>query len=247
MAPILRGRLGGRRCQRVPDGRGTVDRRCATRWRSLDGLSLTAGVEALLTRIGDLPQWQIALAATWILLQACAVPSLPEEIVIVTMGMLVAQGRIDAPLALAAVLAGLLPANSAAVFLGSLARRRIGKAGWLGGLLSSPRVEAASAALRRHGPLLVVVTRFTPFVRGPVYLAAGLSGMGIGRFFALDAAAACVQVPLLLWVGSRLGDGASPSQAWGRIAWLSAGLVLAAGAVLLLGRTPLRPSRPGAR
>jgi membrane protein DedA with SNARE-associated domain len=193
-------------------------------------------VDDLLARISELPQWQIALAATWLLLQACVVPSVPEEIVTTTMGMLVAQARITAPLAAASVLAGLLPANSAAVFIGSLARRRIGHAGFLGRTLSSPRVAAASAALRRHGPLLVVVTRFVPFVRGPVYLATGLSGFGVGRFFLLDAAAACVQVPLLLWLGSRLGEGATASEAWIRIGWASAALVGAALGVLVARR-----------
>lgn len=193
-------------------------------------------MDDLLARISELPQWQIALAATWLLLQACVVPSVPEEIVTTTMGMLVAQGRITAPLALASVMAGLLPANSAAVFIGSLARRRIGHAGFLGRTLSSPRVAAASAALRRQGPLLVVVIRFVPFVRGPVYLATGLSGFGVGRFFLLDVAAACVQVPLLLWLGSRLGEGATASEAWIRIGWGSAALVGAALGVLVARR-----------
>lgn len=193
-------------------------------------------MDSLLARISELPQWQIALAATWLLLQACVVPSLPEEIVTTTMGMLVAQGRVTAPIAMVAVLAGLLPANSAAVFIGSLARRRIGHTGFLGRTLSSPRVAAASEALRRHGPLLVVVTRFVPFFRGPVYLATGLSGLGVARFFVLDAAAACVQVPLLLWLGSRLGEGATAPEAWARIGWASAGLVGAALAVVVTRR-----------
>ena len=193
-------------------------------------------MDDLLARISELPQWQVGLAATWILLQACVIPSVPEEIVTTTMGMLVAQGRVTAPLAMAAVLAGLLPANSAAVFIGTRARRRIGHAGFLGRTLSSPRVAAASDALRRHGPLLVVLTRFTPFIRGPVYLAAGLSGLGVRRFFVLDTAAACVQVPLLLWLGSRLGEGATMGEAWARIGWATAGLVCAALSVVVARR-----------
>ena len=41
-------------------------------------------------------------------LQACVLPSVPEEIVTTTLGMLAAQGRISPPLAFTAVLAGLL-------------------------------------------------------------------------------------------------------------------------------------------
>ncbi len=194
------------------------------------------GVEGLIERIGELPQWQIALAASWILLQACVLPSLPEEIVITTLGMLVAQGRISPPIAFAAVLLGLLPANSVAVFLGSLGRSRIGRAGRLGRLLASSEVTSALAAVRRHGPGLVLVTRFIPFVRGPIYLATGLSGLPVRRFFALDALAACVQVPLLLWIGSRLGRDATPQEAWTRIGWLSAGFVSLALLAFLVRR-----------
>jgi membrane protein DedA with SNARE-associated domain len=193
-------------------------------------------VEALLERIGELHQWQIAAAACWILLQACVLPSVPEEIVTTTLGMLAAQGRISPPLAFTAVLVGLLPANSAMVFLGSLGRSRIGRAGRLGRLLGSPGVASALAAVRRHGPGLVLVTRFIPFVRAPVYLATGLSGLPVRRFFALDALAACVQVPLLLWVGSRLGRDATPQEAWTRIGWLSTGFVALALLTVLVRR-----------
>jgi membrane protein DedA with SNARE-associated domain len=199
--------------------------------------------------MADLPSWQIALAATWLLLQACILPSLPEEIVITSLGVLVAQGRIGAPLATAAVLAGLLPADAVPVFLGGLARRRAGGGGILGRCQRSTGVEGALAALRRRGSSLVVATRFTPFVRGPIYLATGLSGLGVGRFLLLDAAAACVQVPILLWIGSRLGRDTTAKEAWGRVGWLSTGLVAVALAIalvhLLRGRRSL-PIRHGA-
>lgn len=200
-------------------------------------------MESLLLRISDLSQWHIGLAATWLLLQGCVVPSVPEEIVISTVGMLMGQGRIAPPLALGAILAGLLPANSAAFFMGSLARTRMAHPGFLGRSLSSPRVAAATATLRRHGALLVLVTRFTPFIRGPVYLAAGLSGLEVRRFFVLDASAALIQVPLLLWAGSRLGTGATMAEAWQRIGWLSGGLVLAAVTVAVVRRV-MGASRP---
>jgi membrane protein DedA with SNARE-associated domain len=91
----------------------------------------------------------------------------------------------------------------------------------------------------------VVVTRFTPFIRGPVYLAAGISGLEVRRFLVLDASAALVQVPLLLWIGSRLGMDATVAEAWQRIGWLSGGLVLAALTVAVVLRVT-GTSRPTA-
>jgi membrane protein DedA with SNARE-associated domain len=52
----------------------------------------------------------------------------------------------------------------------------------------------------------------------------------------LDASAAMVQVPLLLWIGSRLGMDATMAEAWRRIGWLSGGLVVAALTVAVVLR-----------
>jgi len=194
-------------------------------------------MQDLLARFSDLAPWQIGAAATWLLLQACVLPSVPEEIVTVTLGMLWGQGRIGFFTALAAVLLGLLPANSAAVFIGSRLARGLSRFGPFRRAFESEAVRDALSAVRRHGRGLVFATRFTPLVRGPIYYACGASEMGVPRFFAVDALAASIQVPLLLWLGARLGRGAaSLAEAWQRIGFLAIGLVGAALAMQLLRR-----------
>jgi len=177
--------------------------------------------------LSNLPGWQLALASTWILLQAAVIPSLPEEVVITTLGVLWSQGKIDFLTAYAAVLAGLLPANAMAVLIGGFAERGLLRFGPARRLIQSDAVRSARAAVVRHGRVVVAVTRFVPLVRGPVYLACGASGMTVRQFFVVDALAALVQVPLLLLLGAKLGEGAgSLAEAWQRV-----GLV----ALLLLG------------
>ncbi len=211
-------------------------------------------MEELLLRLTALPSWQIALAATWLLLVACVVPSLPEEIVITALGMLWGRGRIAFLEAFAAVLAGLLAANLGTVFIGSRLARGLSLWKPLARAFHSPAVQGALATIRRHGRAVVFVTRFTPLVRGPVYFASGLSQMGLGRFFQVDALAACLQVPLLLWLGARLGDGAtSLLDAWRRMGWLALGLAMALLAVHIFlarrrppsGVTRSSPARSG--
>lgn len=181
---------------------------------------------------------QLAGVTTWLLLQGSVLPSVPEEILITSLGMFVGQGRIAPALAFAAVLAGLLPANAFAVLLGALGRRGARSGGRLARILDTPAVARALETVRRHGPIVVVATRFVPLVRGPVYLAAGLSGLGLRRFVLLDAAAAFVQVPLLLWLGARLGQDASLEVALHRLCWLAAGLFGTAVLVAAAGRGP---------
>jgi len=194
-------------------------------------------MQELLTRFSGLPPWQIAATATWLLLQACVLPSLPEEIVVATLGMLASQGRIGFLTAFAAVLLGLLPANSAAVFIGSRLARGLSAFGPARRTLESRLAQNALASVRRHGRGLVFATRFIPLVRGPIYLACGASEMGVPRFFAVDAFAACIHVPLVLWAGARLGQGAaSLEEAWQRIGLFGAGLVGVALALHLVRR-----------
>lgn len=206
----------------------------------------TRGMEELLVRFADLAPWQIALTAAGLLLQAFVVPSLPEEIIISALGMLWSRGRIGFGEALAAALLGLLPANAGMVFLGR--RFGTGLRAWppFARAFRSPMVAAALEALRGRGAWFMLVTRFTPLVRGPVYLAAGLSGMSLRRFVLLDAAAALVHVPCLLWLGERVGRGAaSMADAWQRMGWLAAGLVAIALTLHLVRRASVRARRAG--
>jgi membrane protein DedA with SNARE-associated domain len=192
-------------------------------------------MERLLVRFADLQPWQIGLVAAGLLLQSCIPPGLPEELVVATLGILWGQGRIEFGTALASVLLGLLPANAAAVLAGGRLAPWLWRSRAFARALRSDAVSRALAALRRNAVAVVVATRFTPLVRGPVYLAAGLSGMGLARFVGLDFLAACIHIPLLLWAGNRLGRGAgSMVLAFQRLGWAALALLGVAGVVALL-------------
>jgi len=200
----------------------------------------------LFATLSNLPGWQLALAATWLLLQAAVIPSLPEEVVITTMGVLWSQGKVDFLTAYAAVLAGLLPANSAAVLFGGLAERGLLRFGPARRLIQSDAVRSARAAVARHGRVVVAVTRFVPLVRGPVYLACGASGMTVRQFFVVDGMAALVQVPLLLLLGAKVGEGAgSLAEAWQRVGFLAALLLGTAATVQVFRTVRGRLRKPG--
>jgi membrane protein DedA with SNARE-associated domain len=200
----------------------------------------------LFATLSNLPGWQLALAAIWLLLQAAVIPSLPEEVVITTLGVLWSQGRVDFLTAYAAVLAGLLPANSTAVLFGGLAERGLLRFGPARRLIQSDAVRSARAAVVRHGRIVVAVTRFVPLVRGPVYLACGASGMTVRQFFVVDAMAALVQVPLLLLLGAKVGEGAgSLAEAWHRVGFLAALLLGTAATVQVFRTARGRLRKPG--
>jgi membrane protein DedA with SNARE-associated domain len=74
--------------------------------------------------------------------------------------------------------------------------------------MTQQSLERALELVDRQGWRILVVTRFTPVIRGPVYLAAGLSKLPLKKCVAADVAASFFQVPLLLAAGYYAFDRA---------------------------------------
>ncbi|MBI2712447.1 MAG: DedA family protein [Bdellovibrio sp.] len=162
-------------------------------------------MEALLVRLGNLEHYQIAALASYLLYQGCYIGIIPEELIIATLGLLWSEGKIGFLEALVAVWVGLLSANATTVFFGSYFGPRILKIRPFCWVLSQEAVDDYLWELKKYGNWIIFLTRFTPVVRGPVYMAAGLSQMGMWRFFRTDALASCIQVPALLLLGRYFG------------------------------------------
>lgn len=174
----------------------------------------------MLETFDGLNHWQIGMIATGLLLQGAVIAIFPEEIIILTLGLLWGRGKMSFPEALLFTQLGLLPANAAMVFLG----RKLGQKS----ILRKKGVQPALAGLHRYGARLIFVTRFTPLVRGPVYLAVGGAQYPFWRFARVDAIASCLQIPLLLWAGRWLEANSGSLQEFYQRLGILAGSVMAA-------------------
>ncbi len=95
-------------------------------------------------------------------------------------------------------------------------------------LVPPARLAAMQAAMLRYGPAYIFAARFMPGLRTALYFAAGSLKMPYRRQLVFDGAAACVEVPLLVY-GVRYVGGR-----WEEIlgfverfpAFLAAGIVL---------------------
>ncbi len=188
-------------------------------------------MEDLLLQLSNLPSWQICLLASYLLLQGFILTIFPEEVIISTLGLLWFEGKVDFVPAFVAVIIGLIPANAATVFLGDRFGARLLKVRPFIWFISQEEVAAGLERIRKHGKWVVIVTRFIPIIRGPIYFAAGASKFGIFRFMRMDALAMCVQVPLWMWIGRSIGisvEGLMPG--YNRIGFLL--LAILGGALL---------------
>jgi membrane protein DedA with SNARE-associated domain len=161
----------------------------------------------LLTRFAGLDGWQIGLIATGLLLQGAIVSPFPEEVIIITLGILWGRGRIGFGEAMLFNCLGLVPGNLLPMILGRRFGARLLKRRpftWM-----ADPAEVAQALQRfngRGGSWVIFVTRFLPFVRGPVYFAAGMTPMTYLRFTVVDIVAAVIQTALIQLAGYKMGE-----------------------------------------
>jgi membrane protein DedA with SNARE-associated domain len=171
----------------------------------------------VLEKLNALSHWQIDLIAFLLLIQGAVVSIAPEEVVIVALGLLWGHGKITFIEASIVILLGILPANILLVLFGEKFAKRFEK---------KRAVQIASNYLRRYGALVIVLTRFTPVVKGPVYFSVGALRFGLGRFLLTDLLAALVQVPLLLLLGKTIGENSeSIEHALRTVGWIAGSML----------------------
>jgi membrane protein DedA with SNARE-associated domain len=163
-------------------------------------------METLLLQLSQLDSWKIGLIASYLLFQGVVFTIFPEEVIAVTLGLLWSQGKIGFVHAMVAIWIGLLPANATTVFVGGKFGPKLLSIRPFSWAFKKESVDEALGQVRKYGTWIVFVTRFIPVIRGPIYLATGLSQMGVRRFMQIDALASCIQLPCLLFLGRSIGQ-----------------------------------------
>lgn len=145
-----------------------------------------------------------ALLITLVLLALSTLAS--EDLACIAAGLLVARGSLD--LAAASLACG------AGIFLGDLGLYALGRLGrpWLHRAplrwVVKPRSVGRSERWFGHrGPVVIFLSRFTPGMRLPTYVAAGLLKMGFWRFTLSLLIPVALWTPLLVSAARYLGDG----------------------------------------
>jgi membrane protein DedA with SNARE-associated domain len=127
-------------------------------------------------------------------LGALGVP-LPEEVPILTSGVLAHEGVVRWWLALPVCLAGVLSGDAVLYWVGHHWRERV--LGWrvVQHVLSPAREALLKEAYHRHGVKIVFTARHVMGLRAAAFLTAGIVEVPFGRFLAADAIAATLGVP----------------------------------------------------
>lgn len=131
---------------------------------------------------------------------------LPEEVPILTSGVLSRLGHLSPWPALFAVLLGVMAGDTAMFLLGRrwgvhLLEHRLSRM-----LLTRERQAKIAVYFQKYGAWIIFVARFLPGLRAPLFLTAGSLKVPFVTFFAMDGLAALLSIPLSFWVAYFFTD-----------------------------------------
>ena len=124
-----------------------------------------------------------------------------EDIATVTVALLASHMVIDGSIAVAALVAGTVLGDLAVYFVA----RRAAHLPWIARRLNGGGVKPVLAWLERNAVAMVLVARFTPGLRLPVFAGAGTIGMPARTFVLVITLSTLVWTPGLFWAAGTLG------------------------------------------
>lgn len=154
-----------------------------------------------------MPYGTLAYIFMFVILIACGFGlPLPEDIVLITGGMLASHGVTRFSLTLAVCMAGVLIGDGIIFCAGSIMGERIKKIRLIKFILKGERDTKIQYWFSKYGDKVIFLARFMPGFRTPLFLTAGIYRVPVWKFFLLDGFAALISVPLWIWLGFFFGS-----------------------------------------
>lgn len=130
----------------------------------------------------------------------------PEEATLLAAGYAVRVGQASFAGSLAAAWLAIMVGDTSAYFFGREVLSRALRTAWAARVFPAARRAWGEDLVARHGARAIVIGRFLVGLRAFVYFAVGASRFPLGRFLAVDAGVALVEVGALVAVGFGLGE-----------------------------------------
>jgi membrane protein DedA with SNARE-associated domain len=166
--------------------------------------------EAFESKIMDLFTWlevfftEYGYVAVFLVLVACGfgVP-IPEDITLVTGGVIAGSGNADVHIMVIVSMAGVLIGDGAMFMAGRLFGSKILRFRFVARVMTPKRYAQVQEKFEKYGNWVLFVARFLPGLRTPIFISAGISRkISPLRFFLMDGFAALISVPLWVYLGS---------------------------------------------
>jgi membrane protein DedA with SNARE-associated domain len=170
--------------------------------------------------VSFLLQGSILLVFLWLVAGGIGLP-IPEDVAVISAGVLAHRGVLPWEIVLPIVIAGVLIGDSLLFFLARRLGPKAFERPFIAKLVTPARRARFDDLYRRHGGRLVFLARHVAGLRGAVFALAGINGMAPRRFLFWDALAACISVPLTFALGyfasshlDRVRHGMARAEHW---------------------------------
>lgn len=141
--------------------------------------------------------------AVFLMLLVCGfgVP-VPEDVTLVTGGVIAGLGYANEHVMFAVGMAGVMIGDGIMFMLGRYQGERVRRWPGFRRILTPARFEAAQHAFHKYGRWVMFVARFLPGLRTPVFFTAGMTRkVSFGTWFMMDGVAALISVPIWVYLG----------------------------------------------
>lgn len=169
-----------------------------------------------------------------------------EDLACVTAGLLIQRADVSASAGIAACVVGILLGDWGLWAIGRFGGAAVLSSPWLARRVTAAGVAEAQAWLSSRGPAAIMISRFLPGTRLPVYVVAGIAGMPGRRFALWTLVASVLWTPAIVLAAAGSGDVAGARAPLPPIlGWLQG--IAAAGVLLLVIRGTQRVARGDVR
>lgn len=136
---------------------------------------------------------------------------IPEDITLVTGGIIAGLGYADVHTMFLVCMAGVLIGDGTMFMLGRIFGQRILAFAPIRRIVTPKRFTQVQEKFVKYGNRVLFVARFLPGLRSPIFIIAGMSRrVKLWQFLIMDGIAACISVPI--WV--YLGDYGAYNRDW---------------------------------
>jgi membrane protein DedA with SNARE-associated domain len=130
---------------------------------------------------------------------------MPEDVVLISGGILASHGVTQLWLVNLVCMLGVLIGDSTIFLLGRTLGAQVKTKGIFKKIFTEKRDESVRKVFDRYGNKVIFMARFMPGLRTPIFLTSGIYKVKFWKFFMLDGLAALLSVPLWVWVGFVFG------------------------------------------
>ncbi|MCB9229349.1 MAG: DedA family protein [Deltaproteobacteria bacterium] len=130
---------------------------------------------------------------------------MPEDVILISGGILASRGVTDFFMTFVVCMLGVLIGDGIVFSIGRKMGPKIRETRIFRKIMHTNREAQVSRWFTRYGDKVIFFARFAPGLRMPLFMTAGMYQVSFWKFFFLDGFAALISVPVWIWIGYVFG------------------------------------------